>query len=180
MCIGNIVQTWIMRVAFSTTNCLSWCKSADSARREKCAWSSTFALVWGSVYLALSILRGRCMARRWSMVSSRWRMGMRPYSVAEHRISMMPFSLVVAVRDELKSSTVVYLVQQSKRILDHNHTKGNRRANASGTIKRSCARFGAHPLRKFLILPFFISRFSSGVTFMRNTNRSCYRGATLK
>ena len=55
----------------------------------------------------------------------------------------------------------------------HAHTK---RKSKRERKKRSCARFGAHSLSDFFVLPFFIFlALFSDVAFVRNTNGWCHQ-----
>mmetsp|Transcript_28463 Transcript_28463/g.71491 ORF Transcript_28463/g.71491 Transcript_28463/m.71491 type:complete len:226 (+) Transcript_28463:469-1146(+) len=82
-------------------------RSEEMGLRAKWHCSSTLALVCGSLYFGWSIFSGMWRPSFCSCPLSRRRMGMRSYSDALQRICMRPFSRVLAVRDELNSSTVV-------------------------------------------------------------------------
>jgi hypothetical protein len=57
-----------------------------------------------------------CAASCLRVFSSLWRKGRSPYSDAAEMISMRPFSLVFAVRDDAKSSIVVYCQVRSGQV----------------------------------------------------------------
>jgi hypothetical protein len=82
-------------------------KSPATGMRDRWAWRSRKALVWGSLYLRVLLVRGTCAANCRSAFSSPWRMGRESNSEAEVKISRMPFIFVFSLRDELKSSMVV-------------------------------------------------------------------------
>uniref|UniRef100_A0A2M3ZQM0 Putative secreted peptide n=1 Tax=Anopheles braziliensis TaxID=58242 RepID=A0A2M3ZQM0_9DIPT len=100
------------RIALPRICSVSPCSSAPSCNRERCACSSKFVLMCGSLNFGavpfgpVSLLGSRA-ARLRSMLSSWWRTIRSSYSAADEMISSRPRIFVLLLSDRLNSSIVV-------------------------------------------------------------------------